>query len=258
MTIDASKTTIGELALQMPNAIAVLEKLQIDYCCRGHRSIAEACETAGVSVEAVLAEIGDGRSAAETGLEQKALRDLQQYVVDTHHVYTREALETVRLLSDKVAARHGAHHPETIEVRALVEQMTNDLLPHMLKEEQVLFPYIDNLEEAAEAGGPAPVPFFGTVRNPIRMMLAEHEAVGALLAQLRGVTSGYSLPSDACLSYRALYERLAELEEDLHRHIAVENNLLFPRAIRLEETAGSSPAFASTSEHNCACGGHHH
>jgi regulator of cell morphogenesis and NO signaling len=123
----------------------------------------------------------------------------------------------------------------------------------MLKEEQVLFPYIDNLEAAAQSGSPAPVPFFGTVKNPIRMMMMEHEAVGDLLVLLRGVTSDYKLPDDACLSYRALYERLAELEDDLHRHIHVENNLLFPRASQLEERAGSSPAFGASGVHNCSC-----
>ena len=256
MTIDAMKTTIGELALQVPNAITVLEKWQIDYCCRGHRSIADACTAAGVSVEQLMTEIGNGRPTESNDLEQKSLRDIQTYIVETHHAYTRDTLETVRLLSDKVANRHGAHHPEVVEVHGIVAQMIDDLLPHMLKEEQVLFPYVENLEIAAEDGDPAPVPFFGTVKNPIRMMMMEHETVGDLLVQLRSVTSEYKLPSDACLSYRALYERLAELEDDLHRHIHVENNLLFPRAAQLEERAGSSPAFGVTGGHNCSCTNH--
>jgi len=253
MSIDATKTTIGDLALQVPKAIAVMEKWQIDYCCRGHRSIAEACATAGVSVELLLSEVGDARAVAANDLEQRNLRSLQQYIVETHHTYTRDTLETVRLLADKVATRHGANPPEVVEVHGLVGQLVNDLLPHMLKEEQVLFPYIDNLEAAAEFGDPAPVPFFGTVKNPIRMMMMEHETVGDLLVLLRGVTADYELPPDACLSYRALYERLAELEDDLHRHIHVENNLLFPRAAQLEETAGSSPAFGVSGDHNCSC-----
>lgn len=256
MSIDASKTTIGELALQVPNAIAVLEKWQIDYCCRGHRSIAEACATAGVSVSQLLVEIGDGRGEAATDLERKNLREIQQYIVETHHNFTRDSLDTVRLLSEKVAHRHGPNHPEVIEVRDLVRQMSDDLLPHMLKEEQILFPYIDKLEDAAVTGNPAPVPFFGTVRNPIQMMMNEHETVGDLLVLLRSVTNEYKLPADACLSYRALYERLAELEDDLHRHIHVENNLLFPRAEQLEERAGSTPAFGESGGHNCSCSHH--
>lgn len=258
MNIDVRKTTIGELALQVPNAIAVLEKWQIDYCCRGHRSIVEACETAGIPVEKLMTLITDARGTEETAeLQKKSLNELQQYIVDTHHQFTRQSLETVRLLSDKVAARHGERHPEVVELRELVTQMVDDLLPHMLKEEQVLFPYIADLEIAAENGEPAPVPFFGTVKNPIRMMMTEHDAVGDLLAQARVTTSEYKLPEDACLSFRALYERLTELEEDLHRHIHLENNLLFPRASALEETAGSAPAFGVRGEHNCSCGCNH-
>ncbi len=258
MNIDARKTTIGELALKVPNAIAVLEKWQIDYCCRGHRSIVEACESAGIPVEKLMTLIGDLRGTTESAeLQNKSMAELQQYIVDTHHQFTRQAIETIRLLSDKVAARHGERHPEVVELRGLVAQMADDLLPHMLKEEQVLFPYVADLEAAAENGDPAPVPFFGTVKNPIRMMMAEHDAVGDLLVQARLTTSEYKLPDDACLSFRALYERLTELEEDLHRHIHLENNLLFPRAAALEETAGSAPAFGVRGEHNCSCGCNH-
>ena len=259
MNIDIQKTTIGELALQVPNAIAVLEKWQIDYCCRGHRSVAEVCETAGIPVEKLLDAINDARGSAGDGeLQKKSLGELMQYIVDTHHVFTRQACETVRLLADKVAARHGERHPEVVEARGIVVQIVDDLIPHMLKEEQVLFPYVDNLETALENGEPAPVPFFGTVKNPIRMMMSEHDAVGDLLVQLRAATGDYKLPDDACLSYRALYERLVELEEDLHRHIHLENNLLFPRAAALEERGGAAAAFGVRSDHhNCSCGCQH-
>jgi regulator of cell morphogenesis and NO signaling len=256
MNIDVRKTTIGELALQVPNAISVLEKWQIDYCCRGGRSVVEACETAGVPVDKLLTAIYDARGTADASeLQQKSLAEIQEYIINTHHVYTRQALETVRLLSEKVATRHGERHPEMIEVRSIVGQLCDDLLPHMLKEEQVLFPFIDQLETASLNGDEAPVPFFGTVKNPIRMMMAEHDAAGDLLVLLRAVTFEYKLPDDACLSFRALYERLAELEEDLHRHIHLENNLLFPRAAALEETAGTTPAFGAHGDHNCSCAG---
>ncbi|HSP17343.1 MAG TPA: iron-sulfur cluster repair di-iron protein [Thermoanaerobaculia bacterium] len=258
MNIDIEKTTIGQLALQVPNAIAVLEKWQIDYCCRGHRSVVEACQTAGVPVDKLLSAINDARGSADMAeLQRKSLGELQEYIVNTHHAFTRQALETLRLLSEKVAARHGERHPETLEVRTIVSQMSEDLLPHMLKEEQVLFPYVEQLETATANGEEPPMPFFGTVKNPIRMMMAEHDAVGDLLVQARAFTSDYKLPDDACLSFRALYERLAELEEDLHRHIHLENNLLFPRAARLEEGAGTKPAFgAHGGQHTCSCGGH--
>ncbi|HEX9160257.1 MAG TPA: iron-sulfur cluster repair di-iron protein [Thermoanaerobaculia bacterium] len=255
MEANVKNTTVGKLALDQPTAIAVFEKWHIDYCCRGNRTLAQACDEAGIAIDEVVAAIGPSRTNAPTSeLRRKNLTELQKYIVATHHLFTREALETVGMLSEKVATRHGANHAETTEVRTIVAQLVADLLPHMLKEEQVIFPYVEALEKASRNGQSAPVPFFGTVKNPIRMMMMEHDAVGVLLADLRVVTSNYTLPSDACLSFRALYERLAELEEDLHRHIHLENNLLFPRAAELEETAGSSPAFEVKGEH-CSCTG---
>ena len=256
MSIDVNKTTIGELALQLPNAIAVFEKWEIDYCCRGGRTVDEACKAAGVTTTELLSAIETVRgSESASSLQTKNLRELRKYIIDTHHVFTRSALDTVRMLSEKVSTRHGKNHPETIEVRNIVQQLSDDLLPHMLKEEQVLFPYVAALDEAHENGQPAPVPFFGTVANPIRMMMMEHDNAAVLLGELRTSTSNYALPADACLSFRALYERLMELEQDLHRHIHLENNLLFPRAAALEETAGTTPAFGAHGDHNCSCAG---
>jgi regulator of cell morphogenesis and NO signaling len=132
--------------------------------------------------------------------------------------------------------------------------MYDDLIPHMLKEEQVLFPYIVSLEQAVTAGDEPPTPFFGTVRNPIKMMMNEHEVVGELLIRLREVTNDYALPEDACLSFRALYERLMDVEQDLHRHIHLENNLLFPRAAEMEAgVRPMAPAFGA-SDAKCGCG----
>ena len=252
MNNDVTTKTIGELALEMPGAIKVMEQRGIDYCCRGHRSVEDACRAAGISADELMLEIGDKRVVGES-VQEKSLAELQHYIVETFHVFERQALETIRLLADKVAHRHGANHPEVLELQRITVQIYDDLIPHMLKEEQVLFPYVKALETAVLKGEPAPVPFFGTVKNPIRMMLNEHEAVGGLLTDARRVTSGYKLPEDACLSFRALYERMIEIEEDLHRHIHLENNLLFPRAAEFEATRGSKPTFGATGEHNCSC-----
>ena len=233
MNIDVNTKTIGELALEAPNAIAVMEKWQIDYCCRGHRSVAEACRNAGVTPLELLAAIGDPRVEQSLDWRTRSLSELQSYILSTHHLYTRQGMETISLLSEKVANRHGGNHGEVVVVRRLFGELADELGPHMMKEEQVLFPYVEELEAASE-GDPLPRSCFGTIANPIRVMLMEHESAGEKLAQLRAVTEGYALPQDACLSYRALYERLAGLEQDLHRHIALENNLLFPRALRLE------------------------
>jgi regulator of cell morphogenesis and NO signaling len=232
--MDTNGKTIGEMAVSIPNAIRVFERHKIDYCCHGNRSVGEACAAAGVTVSELLEEIGGTRNTDETrDWSKQPLIALQTFIVDTHHVYTRETLETARLLADKVASRHGAHHPETETVRTLVEQLYNDLFPHMMKEEQVLFPYIAQLE--TNPGGPPP--FFGSVERPIRMMMMEHEAAAEILAALRVATNEYALPEDACISFRALYEQLSALEQDLHRHIHLENNVLFPRAAAMETEA---------------------
>ena len=233
MNIDVETKTIGELALEAPSAIAIMEKWQIDYCCRGHQSVAEACRNAGVTPLELLAAIGDPRVELSLDWQTKSLAELQSYILSTHHTYTRQAIETISLLSEKVANRHGAHHGETVVVRQVFGELAAELMPHMMKEEQILFPYVEELEAASD-GDPRSQSCFGTIANPIRVMLMEHESAGEKLAQLRAITSGYALPQDACLSYRALYERLHDLEQDLHRHIALENNLLFPRALRLE------------------------
>ena len=229
--------TIGELALAVPNAINVFERWNIDYCCQGSRSIEEACRAAGVTVNELMAEIGLAHIADDRDWQSEQLIALKNYIVETHHLFTRQMLDTILQLSEKVAVRHSARHPEVVTVYALVEELYNELVPHMTKEEQEIFPYVQQLEEALMRGDERPLPAFGTVKNPIRMMMLEHDTAAIKLSELRSTTCDYELPDDACLSYRALYERLADLEQDLYRHIHLENNLLFPRAAALEETA---------------------
>ncbi len=234
MQINPETKTIGELALEVVNAIPVLERMNIDYCCRGGRSIAEACREAGLTFTELMSMLGEPRVSDEADWQTGPLAELQRHIVDTHHVYTRQAIETITLLADKVANRHSANHPEVMDVHRLAFALANDVLPHMMKEEEILFPYVEQLERSGTESLPGSC--FGTVANPIRVMMLEHEGVGAILADLRHVTGGYVLPDDACLSFRALYERLADLEQDLHKHIHLENNLHFPRALKLERS----------------------
>jgi regulator of cell morphogenesis and NO signaling len=226
MTIDVNTKTIGELAMELPRAIAIMERWEIDYCCHSNRSVADACAAAGVKVTDLLGAIGEPRVPLAGGWETKPLAELLRYIVDTHHVYTRQTLETVSLLADKVLARHGRNHPEIQNVHSLVFELARELFPHMRREEDVLFPHI----EAVEATGTG-----RAVTNRLEAMMVQHEAAGDILASLRKITSGYKLPDDACLSFRALYERLADLEIDLQEHIRLENDVLFPSAIRLEQ-----------------------
>lgn len=219
--------TIAELAVAMPEAIPVLERLGIDYCCNGSRPIQHACAAAGISSDELLQMIAKVEKSAtpQRIWDAEPLPDLIRHILDTHHVYTREALPRLQTLAAKVRTAHAANHPELFVVERLAAELTSDLIPHMLKEEQVLFPFVL---------APTPRPFFGTVRNPIRMMQLEHETAGEKLREMRELTMDYTIPDDACASYRALYDGLLELEADLHQHIHLENNILFPRALKIE------------------------
>ncbi|HEX7829888.1 MAG TPA: hemerythrin domain-containing protein, partial [Thermoanaerobaculia bacterium] len=180
-----------------------------------------------------------------------ALPAMAANITSIYHAWTREELPTLEALAEKVLAVHGARRPELTEVRTLVVALRDDMLPHMLKEEQVLFPYVAHLVEASEQNRPALTPFFGTVKNPVRKMMAEHDRVGELLADLRAVTEDFTPPDSACFSYRELYRRLTEFELRTHEHIHIENNLYFPRAVSLEDRAGQPAAFADACGAGC-------
>lgn len=236
-----STTIVKEIAINMPDAIRVFEKFGIDYCCGGNKSLADACAAAGANLQELIESIESsarpGVAADDQSWMTASLHDLQTHILDTHHVFTRQELERLDALFAKVCNRHGENHPELFKLQEVYVDLRNDLIPHMLKEEQVLFPYIESMESAMVAGQPAPRPFFGTVNHPVRMMMMEHDRVGDLLRQLREISSAYQPPADACMSYQALFQALAGLEADLHRHIHLENNILFPRAAEMEQSA---------------------
>ena len=235
----SSNRTVRDVVLELPQATRVFEKLKIDYCCGGDKALGEACATAGVKVEnlermleeAAQAE-ADGKSSMD--FQKATLGELIGHILDKHHVYTKDEMARLEPLIDKVIAAHGGNHPELKGVGGLFQQLCADLKPHMFKEEQILFPYILDMERSALQNRPAPVAPFGTVNNPIRMMMMEHETVGGLLQELRALSSNYTVPPDGCISYQTLYQALEAFEQDLHLHIHLENNILFPRAIEME------------------------
>jgi regulator of cell morphogenesis and NO signaling len=240
MTLNTS-TTVRELAVTEPGATRVFEKLKIDYCCGGGKTLAEACEVAGVRTEDVwqlLAEANNSHVASDEPLDfqTSTLTGLVGYILEKHHVFTKEEMERLTTLTEKVCSVHGQNHPELLRVKSLFQRLCDDLNPHMFKEEQVLFPYIIRLEEAASRQQTPQRPPFVTVRNPVRMMMLEHDTAGELLREMREATSNYTTPQDACISYKTLYQALEVFEQDLHQHIHVENNILFPRAVEMEST----------------------
>jgi len=226
---DLQQQTLADLVAANPAAARILDAFGLDYCCHGDRTMEGACAAAGLDVEdvkATLAELEIEGDTSWTGLDGPALAD---HILGTHHAYLHAELPLLESLAAKVLGVHGERHPELAEVARLVVCVRADLEPHMMKEERILFPAIHAL-----AAGTTEFPF-GSVANPIRMMRLEHDRCGDLLAALRAATVSYTVPADACASYRSLYERLVALELDTHLHIHKENHVLFPAAIALTE-----------------------
>ncbi len=232
-----SNTTVRQLAAEIPGATRLFEKVGIDYCCGGQRSLADACSTAGVELEEMLTSLKSVQSlpSGEKDFPNMTLADLICHIVETHHAFTKSEINRLTLLIDKVCDAHLKNHPELSQVRTLFRELALELGPHMMKEERALFPYVVDLEDGIKHSRPVSSPAFVTVSNPVRRMMMEHDVAGDLLKEMRKVTSDYAPPSDACISYQTLYEALSAFEKDLHQHIHLENNILFPKAIALEE-----------------------
>lgn len=237
MQLDPNKT-VRDVAVEIPGATRIFEKLNIDYCCGGNQLLGEACNRAGVKVDAISRWLEAGKDALlksdAVNPPMQSLAELATYIVTKHHVYTREAMQRISLLVAKVCSAHGANHPELLQIQSEFQTLSAELAPHMMKEENILFPYIARLEAAVKTNGPAPFAPFGTVQNPIAMMMHEHEAAGEILKTIRNLSSDFSVPADACISYQTLYEAIHEFEADLHQHIHLENNILFPKAVGFE------------------------
>jgi regulator of cell morphogenesis and NO signaling len=239
MSITAEKT-VRELALENSAATRVFEKLGIDYCCGGNKSLEEACRVANVPTDKVLDSLEMAEQASRANQKERSwqvepLADLIDHINSTHHKYTREEIARLGPLFDKVYSVHGKNHPELQRVRASFQGLAQELTAHMMKEEMVLFPYIVRMEEAVIQREPILPPPFGSVQNPVAMMMHEHDSAGEALRAMRKTSAGYTPPGDACISYQTLYKALADFEADLHQHIHLENNILFPRAIEMEQ-----------------------
>jgi regulator of cell morphogenesis and NO signaling len=234
------ETTVGGLVAQYPGLARVFERFGIDYCCGGKRTLEDAAARAGADYPTVLAAVdaalGQVHEDADPGA--MSLTELCEHIVETHHAYLRRELRRIDRLLGKVAAAHGERHPELRELQRVVDKFAADLSRHMTKEELILFPAIRRLEQDRRyPAGP-----FGSLRFPMAAMEAEHGDAGDDLAAMRTLTGDFSPPADACPTFRALLGALAELEVDMHRHVHKENNVLFPRAVRLEEEITRSGA----------------
>jgi regulator of cell morphogenesis and NO signaling len=227
-------TTLAAAVDAFPSLAREFERLGLDYCCGGRRTIGDACRRRGLDPDATVAELSrsdavdrSAESAEWTTMDPVSLVD---HIVATHHRYLWDELPRLTALLERICTVHGERHPELYAVAACYAELRADLEPHLLKEERVLFPMIREL--AVSSGLP---PFHcGTLRNPISVMLREHDQAGQLLAQLRRLTDGYTPPADGCATYAVCFAAMAELEADTHLHIHKENNVLFPLIVQME------------------------
>lgn len=227
------ETTVSDLVVERPSRSRVFEELGIDYCCGGGVPLVEACAGAGLDLDKVLAELERreaGQTGDEAGLTDMGLDELVDHIVETHHAYLKEELPRLSFLVDKVANVHGGAHPELLELRGMFERLRAELDEHTAKEERMLFPACKEIE-GAETIPSLP---FGSVKNPIAAMMAEHVDTGEGLGKIRELTGEYAVPKDACNTYRAMLDGLADLERDTHYHVFKENSILFPKAAAAE------------------------
>jgi regulator of cell morphogenesis and NO signaling len=229
MTATTEKT-VRDIAIENPSTIRVFETLGIDYCCGGRRSLADACAAANVSVARTLELLEDAQSPRDDSdpWNEVPLHALTAHIVTKHHDFVRRETERIQGLLTKVIARHGGANPQVRQIEDLFVAMTQELRTHMLQEERKLFPCIEQMEAAGlnVTSGP--------IADRIAAMTADHDSAGALMARIREHAAAFVAPADACPTFRALYHSLAGFESDLHRHVHLENNILFPRAVRIE------------------------
>lgn len=231
------QATVGQIVRDKPVRTRVLEELGIDYCCGGHKSLDQACREKGLDPDAVARSLQTaGQMTADVDVSAMTMTDLVDHIERTHHAYLKQELPRLLAMTRKVAGVHGDKAVQLLSLAEVVEDLAEELLQHLGKEEQILFPSLRELE----ATGRISHACFGTVRGPIQMMEYEHDSAGRALGKIRQLTADYTLPEWGCNTYRAMLDGLAQLEADLHQHIHKENNILFPMAVEAENGAAGT------------------
>jgi regulator of cell morphogenesis and NO signaling len=228
--------TLAEIVTDNIRLAIVFEEYGLDFCCKGNRLLKDACADKNIDVQKVvdsLTNLSGNNNGKENPIEWQ-LDFLVDYIINNHHQYVRRMIPVISLHTDKVAAVHGKNHPETISIADLFLAVREELEMHMMKEERILFPQIKQMVLNKRENSQLLPPPFGTIQNPIRMMEYEHTSAGDAFSQIRELSNNYAHPEDACNTFKALYSELKEFEEDLHKHIHLENNILFPKSVILE------------------------
>jgi regulator of cell morphogenesis and NO signaling len=237
--------TVAEIAANSLGAVRVFERLGIDYCCGGKRPLAEICGQKGLDVNAVQQQLQDAAANSpdlEKDWNTAPLHELANHIVARHHEYLRREMPAIAVRLEKVYRVYNSRRGDTfIGLPEVYARLQQEMTAHMRKEEMILFPAIIAFEAATDADSKPPLMPFGSVANPIRMMEAEHDSAGDAIAEIRKITNNYEIPDYACVTYKALITGLQELEQDLHMHVHLENNILFPRALDLETKQTAAP-----------------
>ncbi|MEE9404940.1 MAG: iron-sulfur cluster repair di-iron protein [Algisphaera sp.] len=241
-----SQSTVGQWIAQFPQWSVVFEQLNIDYCCGGKKPLDAACKQAGLDADTLVTALKAAAAlplAAEPNSAAMTLTQLADHIEQTHHAYLRQALPAIHQMSARVADRHGENNPALRQLFTVFDALCEELSEHMLKEERILFPIIRQLDaQDADAQKTAAASDCGSVSNPITQMEHEHDNAGQALAKMSELTNGFVIPQGACKTYTAMLQAMASFEQDMHRHIHKENNVLFPRAAQREAELLSAAA----------------
>lgn len=237
MKIDEN-SLVGQLVVQDHRFATILDAYSIDYCCNGHKSLKEACNNQSIEPDEIIVQLN-----AVSGMQSNQNYDyvnwklikLIKHIEKVHHNYVEQKTIEIKKCLKKIASVHGSNHPELYTIQELFNQASDDLAIHMKKEELILFPYIIRLEKALEERQDLTSPAFGKIENPITQMEKDHNTEGDRFRKIEALTNKYRPPADACATFSRTYALLNEFQKDLHTHIHLENNILFPKSIQLEK-----------------------
>jgi len=234
-----TQKSIGSIVADDYRASKIFRKYDIDFCCKGNRTIQDVIGERNLPYDQIIAELNEILNKNDNqlpGFKAMSATELVDYILTHHHTYVREQLPVIAEYMDKVCSVHGHYHPELLEIASHFDEMAMNLSAHMAKEEMILFPYIKSMSRSKELNQPIQEAPFGSVDNPIRMMHHEHNEEGERFRKMRALSNDFTPPEEACNTYRVMYALLNEFEQDLHTHIHLENNILFPMAIEMERS----------------------
>ncbi len=234
--IPSSETTVGAMVADDFRTATVFEKHGIDFCCGGKIPLDAICREKGLDLATILQEIDEVRHTPvdrSHNYDAWAVPFLADYIVNTHHAYLDENTAQIAVYANKIAEVHGARHPEVIEIAAIFAKIATDMAAHLREEEDILFPAIKRIDAARKAGNTPETLDVETIRATLVKLDQEHQEIGDAIHSIRHLANGYTIPDDVCNTFAVTYQKLREFEDDLHKHVHLENNILFPKAARL-------------------------